>query len=355
MLENFKIPKLHHSIDGRGLKRKFIDEIEEYREVKEMNTNKVSFKSRLKSLVFKVSNKKPLNDAKHLSQVFSDDNHEELTEEEGFRRQRVHVEGKYQTNIESYLRSQGIIPEACLNSYLSEPLDELDQLMTWKNLKSESKFERSFKKAKYVVEDHDELKDIHHKDWDALRNVVSDEERKKIAVMAFKNTVCAEPGRNLTYHGFRGRSLQKHSHRPPIDSFAINSGSLEPLPGFKRKGTGSNVEENVVKTRKIAYKDLVKCLRSLYYSNFENQIKGKKFHQRDFDDFHHFIKHGETVQAENENFLAFYSRRKVLMVEERQAEEIVDMERVVGNYRKFYGDPESIYCDKCKVTHPFSV
>ena len=43
------------------------------------------------------------------------------------------------------------------------------------------------------------------------------------------------------------------------------------------------------------------------------------------------------------------------MVEERQAEEIVDMERVVGNYRKFYGDPESIYCDKCKVTHPFSV
>ena len=43
------------------------------------------------------------------------------------------------------------------------------------------------------------------------------------------------------------------------------------------------------------------------------------------------------------------------MLEEKQAEEIVDMERVASNYRKYYGDPDPIKCDVCNVTHPFSM
>merc|ERR1712142_1028795 len=139
--------------------------------------------------------------------------------------------------------------------------------------------------------------------------------------------------------------LRRAAHRPPFDSFAINAGSLEPLPGFKRKRRESHVQENSAKTRKIAYKDLTKCMRSLYYSNFESRTKRKKNLQSDFDDFHNFINHCKTLQEESENFLAFYSRKKVLMLEEKQAEEIVDMERVASNYRKYYGAPDSIKCD----------
>ena len=43
------------------------------------------------------------------------------------------------------------------------------------------------------------------------------------------------------------------------------------------------------------------------------------------------------------------------MLEEKQAEEIVDMERVASNYRKYYGAPDPIKCDVCNVTHPFSM
>jgi len=239
-----------------------------------------------------------------------------LTAEEKFRLQKVHVGSKHQTStIESYLKGQAISPGDCIESYLSETLEEseLDHLSTWKDSKYENVTEKAIREAKHEVKDDDELKDIYHKDWESLRNVKSDEERKKMACVAFKNTVRAEPGRNLTFHGYRGRLLRNAAHRPSFDSFAINAGFLEPLPGFKRKRRReSHVQENTAKTRKIAYKDLTKCMRSLYYSNFESRTKSKKNLQSDFDDFHNFINHCKTLQEESENFLAFYSRKKVL-------------------------------------------
>ena len=153
-----------------------------------------------------------------------------------------------------------------------------------------------------------------------MRRVTTDKERKRISSEAFKNPVPANPGRNLTFHGYKSREkyyrqdgLYRVYNRPnlTVGSFAIKCGVLEPLPGYKRRRGECQPNQREDKGRQIIYEDLGNCMKSLFYQKYENKMKGVKLSQHQFEKFQDYLAHYKAGQDETENFLAFYSNKKV--------------------------------------------
>ena len=63
--------------------------------------------------------------------------------------------------------------------------------------------------------DEDEMNDINDPNWDELRNLQSDEERRLFAMRNFGNWQPANPMKNLTYYGYLRQSLQKKDNIEP--------------------------------------------------------------------------------------------------------------------------------------------
>ena len=52
-------------------------------------------------------------------------------------------------------------------------------------------------------------------------------------------------------------------------------------------------------------------MKSLFYQKYENKMKGVKLSQHQFEKFQDYLNHYKAGQDETENFLAFYSNKKV--------------------------------------------
>ena len=170
----------------------------------------------------------------------------------------------------------------------------------------------------YHVHDSEEEKDIHHEDWEMMRRVTTDKERKILSKEAFRNSVLADPGNNLAFHGYRCKDSYytqdgpyRRYHRPnlPVGSFAINMGAVEPLPGYKRKNRECHVDERERKKRRIGYGDFGQFMKSLYYKKYERKMTGENLSQKLFEQFQDYMVHVKSGQEETENFLAFYCNK----------------------------------------------
>merc|ERR1719425_146496 len=120
--------------------------------------------------------------------------------------------------------------------------------------------------------DREELEDIHNNNWD-MKKINSDEERVKLSRRCFKNPVPANPGNNLTFHGYRGRG--KYHAKISVGSVAIKQGVLEPLPGYKRKNREEDVVKRDEKMKKIEYESFSRFMKNLYYKKYRGQMTGE--------------------------------------------------------------------------------
>jgi len=259
---------------------------------------------------------------------------------------------KEKVTLGTFLTNEGIIPGVDVRKLMvSEMETKGDGIVRDKRV------------LKMLPMDKEELDDIYHKNWETMKKITTDEERQKLSRIAFENRVPANPGNNLTYHGYRakgryheGRSYRHHQHLGPIfptGSVAIKQGKLEPLPGYKRKYREYEVDRREGKRRKIEYKNFSIYMKSLYFEKYKSKMKGEEISQGLFEDFQYFMKHVNNGQEETENFLSFYSNKAVMM-DDVQVDEVSDTENMFSSFKVFYGKSDVAKCTSCGTYHLFS-
>ena len=168
-----------------------------------------------------------------------------------------------------------------------------------------------------------------------ISQAVTDKARKDLARTTFSNPVFSDPACNLTFHGFKGRhssvnwnlikmhSWSKHGlTNSTLGSFNICEGQRIPLAGAKRKDLDSNDHSTCLKVVKFSdfgqiiqgkyaeyfVKGRKKCYPRLLESNWVEQVKLSGEERKNL--LAGLTSLRETLQ-ENENFLQYYSDRKV--------------------------------------------
>merc|ERR1719427_1874213 len=263
--------------------------------------------------------------------------------------------GGYVISMANFLRKEGIVPDADVEQFMHQDTDIMESERFSMMYDKLDVAKLGVPNTVYRVKDMEEVRDIYHKDWDVLRGVTSDKERKKLASLDFKNTVSANPSRNLTFHGYRSGQKLNLGNRRSIGSFVINCGVLEPLPGYKRKHSGYCQEnERGEKLRKISFDDFGNFMKSLFFKKYQSKTKGGKLSQQQFDQFLDYLGHYKAGQEETENFLAFYSNKKAIKLDESQVEEVQDTESLFCRFKMFYGEADPAKCDWCNKFHFFS-
>ena len=168
-----------------------------------------------------------------------------------------------------------------------------------------------------------------------ISQAVTDKARKDLARITFSNPVFSDPACNLTFHGFKGRhssvnwnlikmhSWSKHGlTNSTLGSFNICEGQRIPLAGAKRKDLDSNDHSTCLKVVKFSdfgqimqgkyaeyfVKGRKKWFPRLLESNWVEQVKLSGEERKNL--LAGLTSLRETLQ-ENENFLQYYSDRKV--------------------------------------------
>jgi len=203
----------------------------------------------------------------------------------------------------------------------------------------------------YQTEDKMELEDLEDKNWEKMRKLGSDKERKKLAQKQFRNAVSSDPAINLSFHGYRRRG----EARLLTGSFTMVSGNIKPLPGYKKKGEAVDVAEsrdlNLEKCKKIKLEDFSKVMKSLFYKKYAKNLGLNKASQEEFDEFKSYLRHYKTGQDETRDFLSFY--QKEVMLDIGQTYEVMDMENQYSTFFNYYGAAESTFCSVCDKKHKF--
>ena len=152
-----------------------------------------------------------------------------------------------------------------------------------------------------------------------ISQAVTDKARKDLARTTFSNPVFSDPACNLTFHGFKRRHSSVNS---TLGSFNICEGQRIPLAGAKRKDLDSNDHSTCLKVVKFSdfgqimqgkyaeyfVKGRKKWFPKLLESNWVEQVKLSGEERKSL--LAGLTSLRETLQ-ENDNFLQYYSDRKV--------------------------------------------
>lgn len=273
---------------------------------------------------------------------------QDVRQKAGFTDQMVMVNDEW-IKLGEYLKMEGIFPTVDVTQHNS----------------SEYKSPKVETERRLLPLDKDELDDIYHENWEKMREISTDKERKDLSRKVFRNPVPANPSNNLTYHGYRRREkyYEHNGHHSryrysrashPVGSVAIRQGVLDPLPGYKRKYPDIDATSIGCKRTKIEYEYFKHSMRGLYYKKCKDKVGGEKLSQRQFKDFQYFMEHVKDGQEETQNFLSFYCKKAVVL-DEVQVNEVIDTESILSQFKLFYGDPDPSKCERCGNTyHLFS-
>merc|ERR1719427_1030579 len=202
--------------------------------------------------------------------------------------------GGHVISMGTFLRKEGIVPDSDVEQFMHKDTGIMDPEQFSMMYDKLDVAKLGVPKTVCSVMEREEVRDIYHKDWEILRGVTSDQERKKLASLAFRNTVSANPSRNLTFHGYRSGQNPNLGNRR---SFVINCGMLEPLPGYKRKHSGYCQEiERGEKMRKISFDDFGNFMKSLFFKKYQSKTKEGKLSQQQFDQFLDYLGHYKAGQ-----------------------------------------------------------
>jgi len=208
-----------------------------------------------------------------------------------------------------------------------------------------------------------EVDDIEDKRWKPLRETRTDKERVLLAKKMFGNAVNSDPNRNLSFHGFRSGLAQKRvknyrKHLQP-SSFEIKQGNLNPLPGFKK--VKRNVEDRSIKSNSdlglreedVQIRDIPDVMKDVYLKQLQERYS-ISYTKEDFKELKRFVGHYVSGFKETSDFFSFYNLGETeKKVSRERLEEMVDVEKLLGEFSKHYGDIEKIFCKECRVEHRF--
>eukprot|EP00092_Neocalanus_flemingeri_P034138 GFUD01037125.1.p1 GENE.GFUD01037125.1~~GFUD01037125.1.p1 ORF type:complete len:900 (-),score=247.85 GFUD01037125.1:144-2474(-) len=201
----------------------------------------------------------------------------------------------------------------------------------------------------YKTEDVAELEELKHKDWDLVKSLTTDTERKKFAQNQFMNPVSSDPAVNLSFQGFRRNNAG--SRVANFGSFTIMRGEMKPLPGYNIRGETEVKTEPIEVMKKIRLSDFAKVMKSLFYKKYARNLGVKKASQKDFDDFRSYLSHYKTGHEETLHFLSYYKQNVTLDCD--QTDEVMDIENQYSTFASYYGKAETTFCSVCNTKHKF--
>ena len=149
----------------------------------------------------------------------------------------------------------------------------------------------------------------------------SDKARKALASVKFSNPVYTDPTNCLTFHGFKGRSLDVANAVP--GSFNIYEGQRLPLAGAKRKDLDSTDHSTPSKVVKLVdFNQVMKSRCAEYLAKRqkdwvvtslveENWLEQLLLTKKEEIEFLVVFKRLRRALRENDNFLQYYSDREV--------------------------------------------
>merc|ERR1719318_894544 len=207
----------------------------------------------------------------------------------------------------------------------------------------------------YQIEDKMELKDLEDENWDKLKLLKTDVERKKLALEQFRNIASSDPAVNLSFHGFRRKAGGKSEagRVVPVRCFSLARGEMRPLPGFIKIGETelSPHSDSAVSKKQIRLSDFAQVMKSLFYKKYAKNLGSRKASQQEFNDFKFYLSHYKTGQEETMNFLSFYQEN--VMLDGEQTDEVMDIENQYSTFSSYYGPAETTFCSVCDKKHKF--
>ena len=142
--------------------------------------------------------------------------------------------------------------------------------------------------------------DIDSEGWDSLKSLQTDEDRKRWVQSQFKNTVPSDPGRNLTFHGFRMSRSQRYE------------GSCYSQENRNKKRVLSELRGTSAKKIKLSVFGSI--MKNVFFKKFNRKLGSKKASEADLKAFKIYIGHFKGGLEETTNFFSYYNPNKVSFV-----------------------------------------
>lgn len=225
--------------------------------------------------------------------------------------------------------------------------------------------------------EQDEMDDINDPRWDKVRNLKTDDERKRFAMESFGNREPANPAINLSYHGFLRTTLRtvnryKETNIEEMadsraDLIRIKNGKVELLEGDNNPQDGSRPFQAKKRRASSDHQDapMAKRPRMISISSFKRHlenvaVKYKEKRVRRKSDLRYFIRHWRKGMDESASFFKYYEENQdsnISEVDEKEIKKVEAMEEIYGLFTNYYGLTERTECkecshqDKCHVMH----
>ena len=228
-----------------------------------------------------------------------------------YQSQRIHTTGD--NRVDTFLAEEQISINLNLSTFLKDEAGFRKMFEAVEKLPTGKKGAKKRVKELSKSESRQEMEDLASDGWEEVRKLSCDKERVKKAQEEFGNPVPSDPFRNLTVHGFKGRS--KANAR-------------------KRKWCEANLPfcshpEEETSCKRIRHEDFSKVMKTVFFHRFnksrsslksatEEQVTNCAFAsfsyfnfqvQNHIEDFKTYISHYKAAQEETANFLSYYDTK----------------------------------------------
>lgn len=224
---------------------------------------------------------------------------------------------------------------------------------------------RPTRNIELVNADQEEMNDINDPRWDKVRNLKTDDERKRFAMESFGNREPANPAVNLSYHGYlraRLRAVNGHKEKSieamadsRADLIRIKSGVVEildreaydyssrPYKAKKRKASSEHEEAPKAKRRMISIGNFKRYVENVAVRYQEKRVRRKS-------DLKYFIRHWRKGMDESTSFFKYFEENQdnnICEVDEHEVKKVEAMEDIYSQFTNYYGLTETTLCKDC--------
>jgi len=109
-------------------------------------------------------------------------------------------------------------PEPELVALSDDDDDEILEIFDQRNIFTQF---RPVNNPEFISEDPKENEDINDPEWEKVKNLKDDAERKQFAIESFGNIQPGDPTKNMTYYGFFRQQLRREQDLPPEEIDAL--------------------------------------------------------------------------------------------------------------------------------------
>ena len=155
----------------------------------------------------------------------------------------------------------------------------------------------------------EELLEMKDERWNEIKNLKSDEERLSFAKEKFRSPITSDPGRNLSFGGFKLKKAEQQQHKKVEEILEerntqfISNGSLHPL------SERTEVEARIKKVKISEVRDRMKT--RIVQILFEEGVRARKLSKPVEEQFRLYFAHLKKGLEEQTEFLKFYSNQQV--------------------------------------------